>query len=182
MTKKVQQERPSLDEVKELLAAPKRIVQFIWIPEASKRNPAYVKTHCAISDESGVTLPDVVVRCQWRPPVVAPSAHKYSFGLYLRDEFRISAVDVEPFGRHQNKPTTGKGMPYYNQRMPGTHQHIWVSDGEGHDYVEPLDELAPPDNMLSFWQFFCSITNITNSDVFAHPDTSKASGQGKLLL
>lgn len=167
---------PTADRVQSVLDAPKALVkQMSWSEQHGNRNPPRFEYRSAVNLDTGLVMEGVGVISQWKQSPIPGIEPAYQFGLFVEVKHRIYAVDIRPAVPHQNKKGIGHGLPYYRQRLPGSHEHIWTGQ---YGYAEPLDLDA---NMEGHWNYFCERANIVSGHEFYSPEFDMLSGQGRLL-
>lgn len=133
-------DNPTIAEVKALIAIPKIAAQKMkWQVKIGNYNPKRYIFYTALIIENEI-----------REGLYFRANYKGSFqqlkeGTFFRREevvtcdlsiskHRIFAYDYDSYQYHKNN--IGKGLPYYQKKIIGLHQHIWTENGYG--YAEPL--------------------------------------------
>lgn len=166
---------PSLEEIDALRKLPKKLVSPMrWRPKLSNHEPQWLEFRSAVESNYEV-LEGVKVLFQWRPSVGVQS-EKFNVGLFTEGH-RVYAIDIDPDGKHRNKPGYALGRTYENQQISGIHEHLWTVDGYG--YAEPLTEQTgwTPEQL---WFYFCERIALIPG-LFVAPDARGKIGQRSLL-
>jgi hypothetical protein len=129
-----------------------------WVAKVGGSEAEWLECKVALRYVDDYEFPEeLMIVCQWRKQV-GSARQQWCFGLYYQGE-RIYALDVQPFSLHANY-RAGKGRPYFNQEIEGSHEHTWSNEGYG--YAEPisLKEDAPD----IAWRIFLKRAGILAAD------------------
>lgn len=149
------------EEVAGILAKPKLAVNtFSWVQQAGY-DPVSWKWRSAI-EMDGKVQAGCVFAAQWQQ-AREDELPKLYMSLIWRGE-RIHAVDMAT-QRHLNPAVAG--LRYSGQLITANvHQHVWI-DGQGSEYVEPVD--IDQEEAVVF-NFFTQSANIQVSGGFYLPE------------
>lgn len=167
---------PTADRVQSVLDAPKTLVKRMsWSEKHGKRHPPRYEYRSAVNLDTGLVMEGVTVISEWRHSPIPGVEATFQFGLLCDVKHRIYAIDVRPTSPHRNKRGVGQGLPYYNQLITGSHEHIWTGY---YGYAEPMDLET---DMEGYWNCFCERANIVGGSEFYPPEFDVFTGQGRLL-
>ncbi len=164
----------TVSEVESLLHTPKSTVApMLWNKQAHRNTLEY--TTPLVDTELDEQMESLILRATY-PVLPAELPAHFSFSLFFNNQ-RIYAIDkVLPGKGHRNNK--GKGRPFYQQTIFGSHVHSWSGDGYG--YAEPLPSQLSGATHEECWQYFAGKTKIELNGNYRHP-LDEDSGQIQLL-
>lgn len=164
----------STADADKVIARSKRLVApMAWSKKLNHSDPVWHEYRSALEfeDDTTETPEGLFVVCLWKQrDGVKPEI--WYFGLFCSND-RIYAIDVHPLSSHKNK--AGRGRPFFQKTIIGSHEHTWSVDGGG--YAEPI-ALDPADGPTA-WRRFIAGAGIAD-EAFVHPD--KAINEGQQVL